>query len=379
MTRNSVKTVSIAADRAQPQLSKGQQAFNKLIQQIEKKRAFLVAWETAVPSYQQKYVSELMPLLKKKEALQIELVYFLDRASERKFLSLADNRKLSTLIIGMANALLAETDDAALKAIYNKHSQSDYDSEEAASLQEMKSALEGMLNIDLGDDLGVHSEEELMSRARAHLHEKETQQAAQRQARTERRSQRKKSAKQLAQEEKQQAEAQEISQSIREVYRKLASALHPDREPDMQERQRKTELMQRVNQAYDAKDLLKLLELQLELEHIDASTIAGLSEDRIRHYNKILKEQLAELEVEIDSLQLVLKAGFAMDDYEPLGVASVMPRLAQDIARMKRHVAQIKEDAVVLGDTKALKAWIKQYRREVKAMEAERQDGDFAF
>ncbi len=367
MTRNPVKTVSIAADRAQPQLSKGQQAFNKLIQQIEKKRALLVAWETAVPSYQQKYVSELMPLLKKTEALQIELVYYLDRASERKILSQADSRKLTTLIIGMANALLAENDDAALKAIYNKHSQSDYDSEEAASLQDMKSALEGMLNINLGDDLGVHSEEELIGRARAHLQEKETQQAAQRQARAERRSQRKKSAKQLAQEEKQLAEAQQISQSIREVYRKLASALHPDRESDPQERERKTALMQRVNQAYEKNNLLQLLELQLELEHIDQSAINNLSEDRLKHYNKVLKEQLAELELEIEHVRGRFRAQFGIPPFVTLSPAALIDDLARDIVGTEQSVALLEKELLALEDVKHLKAWIKEIHRQTKA------------
>jgi hypothetical protein len=72
--------------------------------------------------------------------------------------------------------------------------------------------------------------------------------------------------------------------------------LHPDRETDPQERERKNALMQRVNQAYSKNSLLQLLELQLELEHIDQSAINNLSEDRLKHYNKILKEQVKELD-----------------------------------------------------------------------------------
>ncbi len=47
------------------------------------------------------------------------------------------------------------------------------------------------------------------------------------------------------------------------------AVLHPDREPDEAERVRKTELMQRVNEAYSKKDLLQLVALQLEIEQID--------------------------------------------------------------------------------------------------------------
>ncbi|MDZ7811938.1 MAG: J domain-containing protein [Ideonella sp.] len=58
--------------------------------------------------------------------------------------------------------------------------------------------------------------------------------------------------------------AQAVSQSLREIYRKLASALHPDRASDDADRARRHALMQKVNQANDAKDLLTLLQLQLE-------------------------------------------------------------------------------------------------------------------
>ena len=54
--------------------------------------------------------------------------------------------------------------------------------------------------------------------------------------------------------------ALEASQSVRDVYRKLVSALHPDREADGAERERKTALMQRANQAYERNDLLELLD-----------------------------------------------------------------------------------------------------------------------
>ena len=62
-----------------------------------------------------------------------------------------------------------------------------------------------------------------------------------------------------------------FERAVREIFRKLASALHPDRETDPGERARKTALMQRANVAYAANDLLGLLELQFEVDQIDAS------------------------------------------------------------------------------------------------------------
>jgi len=55
-----------------------------------------------------------------------------------------------------------------------------------------------------------------------------------------------------------QSEQMDARTAIRTVFRQLASALHPDREPDAQERERKTALMSEVNAAYDKNDLAQL-------------------------------------------------------------------------------------------------------------------------
>ena len=60
--------------------------------------------------------------------------------------------------------------------------------------------------------------------------------------------------------------------------------------------------MQRVNQAYDANDLLTLLGLQLEIEQIDAAHLSSISAERLAHYNQILSEQLTQLEAELASV-----------------------------------------------------------------------------
>ncbi len=365
MHRTRLKTVSIVGDRDKPPLSKGQKAFNKLVKDIEKKRSRLAAWEAAVPPYQQKYTGEMVPLLEASVDLRIKMVHFLDRASDRKGLTKTERRVIADLVTELAGPLIADCDAPALKAAYNRHSRSDYDQEEADAMQGMKSALEKMLNIDLGDE-DIESPEDMLKRAQAHIEEKQAQFDADCQAREDRRSKRKKSAKQLAQEARQEAEEQQVSQSIREVYRKLASALHPDREPDPQERARKTALMQRVNQAYQKKNLLQLLELQLELEHIDQSAIDNLSEERLKHYNKILKEQLAELEEELHFVEGRFRQQFAISPFAELSPETLMRALARDIAGARNAIRDLERDLLAFEDIKQLKAWLREMRRQAE-------------
>ena len=369
MTRYPIKSVAVVTGHAQPQLSKGQQAFNKLIKQIEKKRAQLTDWEAAIPPYRQKYASELLPLVEDLVDLQAKLVHCLDRVSDQKGLTRTERGVIARVIADVAGQILAGRDDAELKAIYNKHSRSDYDGEEAANIEGMKSMLEDVLGVDLGDGLDMSSPEELFKRVEAQMQEEWARNNADRQAWEERRPKRKKSAKQLAKEAQQQAEEQQISQSIREVYRKLVSALHPDREPDTQERERKTALMQRVNQAYEKRNLLQLLKLQLELEHIDQNAINNISEDRLKHYNKVLKEQLAELELEILHVEGAFMAQFGIDPFEKISPGTIMRDLASEIAEVQHTIRDIKKDVLAFEDIKKVKAWLKKIQREAAKMD----------
>ena len=344
-------------------LSKGQKTFNSQIKQIEKLHAQLAAWESFVPPYLKKYTGELLPLVDVAKEHQLKMVQGLDVASMAAGLSKRERQTISELIVSLAGQLIDEDGKVELKALYNKHSRSDYDKEEAANLKGFMSVIEDALGVDLGDVDAMESTEEVMQRARAHMDEMQAQDDLARHAREEQHARRKKSKKQQEREAQQEAAAEQISQSIREVYRKLASALHPDREPDATERARKTTLMQRVNQAYEKRNLLQLLELQLELEHIDNDVIARLDEGKLRHYNAILKEQIGELNMELLHVQDKFCAQFGIHPFVTMKPETLLRGLNQDIVRMRQANREAERDLCALTDVKALKAWLKSLRR----------------
>lgn len=350
-------------------LSKGQKTFNSQIQQIEKLRARLAAWDTASTAYQEKYTRELVPLFATATELEIRLAHSLDRAAEQKNLSRTDRRMLRELIVDLVEELLGERDDAELKAIYNKHSHTDYESEEAAQLQAMKGVFEDVFGLDLGDDAGLDSPEEVMRRAQAQFQERQANVEAERQTQEERRAKRKKSAKQLEKDAQAEEDARKIGQSIREIYRKLASALHPDRETDPEERIRKTALMQRINQAYDRQNLLQLLELQLELEHIDRDAIGRIDEERLRHYNAILKKQVAELKQELIRIEAGFRMQFGISPFDDVKPETVMKNLDRDILSVKQGNREMEQDLDMLESVKDIKAWLKKLRRRHSAFD----------
>jgi hypothetical protein len=370
MLNSQAKAISISTNQGQSTLSKGQKSFNTLIKKIEAKRIELAAWQEAIPFYQKKHSVELAPLLEIAQDLHVDIVYSLDRMCGQKGLTKPERDKLGNVIAALAGDLAAERDDDELKSLYNKYSGSDFDAEEAEEAYRMKLLMESMTGVDLGDDLDASSPEEMMQRMREKLQEQQAKNAAERESATEEGPPtRKKTAKQLAKEARELAEEQEISQSIREVYRKLVSALHPDREPDLQERERKTALMQRVNQAYDKKNLLLLLELQLELEHIDQAAINDISESRLKHFTKVLKEQLGELEQEILQTDDLFRMQFNLDPYERLIPATIMRQLDFAIADMALTIRDLKNDLLMFEDIKKLKVWLKSLRKPRRKMD----------
>jgi hypothetical protein len=362
MTRTNLRSVSIAPDHDKPALSKGQKAFNSLIKQIEKRRKQLRAWETVTPTFQQRYVNELLPLERTSTTLQIRIVHFLDQAYAQKELTKAERRKMVIVIANLAGDLIDEDEDEGkeLKAIYDKYSPTNYDSQMAAEVDGMKSMLETVLGVDLGDDLDLSSPEDLLQRAQAHIQQGQAEAAAKNAERDVQRAKRKKSPKQQAAEARAQEQQAQISLSIREVYRKLASTLHPDREPDPQERDRKTRLMQRVNEAYQKNNLLQLLELQLELEHIDQHAFNSMSEERLKHYNTILKEQVRELDQEIIHVESAFRYAYGIDPFEPVSPDTVLRNLAVDLKELRLNIRTLEQDLAAFEDIKNLKRWLKR-------------------
>lgn len=369
---NRAQPLRIAAQPDQQKLSKGQKSFNARVKKIEACRQTLAQWQTVLLAVEQKIAGDYTPLVRTLQGLQADMVRALDKSLDRKGISNSDRRVVQSVICAAAKSLIVDTGDEEFREIYDKHSEIDFDSRGAAAVDDMKAAMESMFGVDLGDATDLDSPEAVMAEALAQM-EKDGLRLQEEQ---DRRSQRKKTAKQLAREEKKQAEADQTSLSIREVYRKLVSALHPDRELDPHERTRKTALMQRVNQAYAKKDLLQLLELQLELEQIDAHTIAGLSEVRLKHFNKILEDQWMELEREIAHLIMPLRAQFNLLPYQQLAPESVIPRLTRDIAALRRDIKSMQKELLIPNDPVAFKAWIKFRRREAKEWEAQMQDDE---
>lgn len=347
-------------------LSSAQKQFNSLIKKIDAQKQLLKEWQDIIPLYNQKISNEYEVLWGKYNNQRVEIVHLLDRAYDNSLFKKTDKAKLKHLITEITAELIAEHGKEDLKDLHNKYSDADFDTllqeNDAMAGEFMKNMMQGMFGVEIDDDVDVSSPDKIRAVLQEKLQEIQDKDAEMQRQAAERRSKRKKTAKQLAKEAKQQQEEQNISKSIREVYRKLTTALHPDREQDEKERERKTEMMQRVNAAYGKKDLLQLLELQLEVEQIDQEHLNNIAEDRLKYFNKILREQFEELQQEIFDIEQPFKMRLHLPPFERLTPKRLMQQLAYDIQAMKRDISAVKRDCQTFQNPATLKAWLKGYK-----------------
>ncbi|BBP00057.1 molecular chaperone DnaJ [Sulfuriferula nivalis] len=359
MTKSQPIQISTAPE--QGVLSPAQKKFNATLKKIEAQKALLAEWQAELQACQQASHIKLEPLRRSLYEQQAIMLLLLDNLYKTEKFARNQQEKIANLIMEMCNELITEAGRADLKSLYNQYSETDYDAEviadkllEAELLQDMFEAQFGV-TLDDSDELDFADPDMVAAR----LHEKHA--SMQRDAQVQRNA-RKKSAKQLTQEAREQEEAAGMSKSIQAVYRQLVTALHPDRETDPVERERKTELMQQVNVAYTKKDLLQLLSLQLSVEQISQDNINNIAEDRLKHYNKVLANQLNELQQEVRTLEIQVKQMVGVSPYEPLSPKKLVLILKQDMQGLQYEIARIKQDIRAFKNVKHFKDWLKGYQ-----------------
>jgi hypothetical protein len=349
---------------------KAQQRFRKLVAAIERKREELRGWQAYQQRYNQRVVTEFEVVRLELRQQQRQMVVLIDellsqRGPSRR-LSRGERAKLRDMLMSLLDALLSEDHDEVLADLHRKHASPSAKEDQRLEMKLTESLLTDVLGLEVDENHGASCVEELLD----HAHRKMQQQSQRAEARQSRRRAKRSAAGDAARGEREQA-AKEVSQSLRDVFRKLVSALHPDREPDPTERARKNQLMQRVNQAYDANDLLTLLGLQLEIEQIDAAHLSCATAERLVHYNQILSEQLARLEAELESSIEPYRQLMGGWPGQALTVAEVDRQLTMDVAQLREAVRQLTQDLMAFRDPARLRARLRQYDLDDEPSELE--------
>ena len=366
MTTPPSKIVHIAPIHEAHTLTKGQKQFNAFVKKIENLKKQLIEWRDLIPRFQNRMTTEYNDSLNTFNNRRVDIISLLDQAYDDKTFSRHDREKMQHVICSVATEMITVHGREDLKALYDRRSEIDFDTQQQESSGIMRAMAEEMLGIDIAEDVDLSSPEKMHAFMEEMMHKEQKEAHEQIHQTDARQAKRNNTSKQAKKEAQQKTDALSIRKSIQEVYRKLVAALHPDRERDNTERERKTELMQRVNVAYQKNDLLQLFKLQLEVEQIDHTQFSSFPEERLKHYNKILKEQADNLEQEIQHSQFPVKIQFNLPPFERLTPKDAMARLDYELREIQHSIVEAEQQIRAFKEVKRIKAWLKNYRIPVE-------------
>jgi hypothetical protein len=368
------KTAIISINALGHVLTASQKEFNRLCAKIKDLRRQVEDTEEESKQLLIRMQTDLRPLAAEFNAQRAQFVRLLDRHLDEPLFKEGERKKMRHLIEEICTEIMASDEYEDLKKIYEKHIGQSFEEMEAENQAEVQDAMkrmaEGLFGIEFDDDADVSTPEKMqayMAQKMADEEEKaaarKAEQEARRQAKPKTEKQKQAEEKRAAKELKKQEEASKITKSVREVYLDLVKAFHPDREKDEDEKARKTAIMQRVTVAYEANDLLELLNLQMELERIDQQHLENLAEDRLKLFNKVLRDQVRELQDQLTAIEMELATYFrgGMMAYR-FSIHKARFMLNEDIKAMRTGISDIKKDLQNLDTPKTMKAWLKYYK-----------------
>ena len=375
--------LSIAA-QADAALTPEQRKYNQLVMKIEAGRETLLAWDEEVPRFAVEYQKCMQPLITQLAQQRLQLVRRLAVLLETGGLTKTARRTMTRSLCEEVTVLtvsefIAPADVTALEELHERYAEVSLSEIRQAELAQMKNMFESMTGMDLGDEV-FDSPEDLMHAAHQRVRAStdaadqrstevdsepdlfadmnDSNDSTQPRASTRRRSAAHKAAQKLA------AEQAQATQSVREVFRQLASALHPDRAVDDADRDRRTGLMQRVNQMYEAQDLLGLFKLQLEIEQIDDEHLARASTEKLRHYNRVLAKQMNDLDEEILQRQEMFLMQYEVDDWRKLNPRRLAWVLKDKQSHIRNVLADYGQSLRLLQSPVGVKSWLQRERFE---------------
>ncbi len=338
-------------------LAPEQKQFNLLLGKIEKLKESLAQLHTLADGFRQQYSKKINPLIEQQRLLNMQILQFLDQRLQSKGLSAKVRGGMEEIICGLAIVMLHGPDAVEMQAVLERyHYEDDEEDDEELSehddaqvAAEMKSMMQNLFGINMSDEEMGGSAEDVFEATMRKMNEAQAMRDAGK-------AKRKKSAQQKTSDQ----DELDAGKALQGIYRKLASALHPDREPDETERLRKTALMKQANAAYEKKDLLTLLQLQLQAEQINPQSMNAVAQDKLRHFNRVLKEQAASLQDQLREAEHKVCMEFRMMPRSRVTANSLQTALAASVRGVGEQLQIMQRDLQLIQADPALKRWVKQ-------------------
>jgi hypothetical protein len=349
-----------ALKRGTAQATPAQKRFNQLVTQTETLARKIETTRQMTDTHRSAYASSIAPLEKARDGYMRHMALWLGERLQQKGLTAKQKEIANEILCSLAGPLgvRGDTDMQALHDAHSPDSLADTQKDAAADMQRM---MEEMLGEPLAEGgAAFESMEDMLHAARQKVQAQEAQYQSEREQRA---AKKKKKPAQLKKEELAAAQAKDADGALRTLYRQLASALHPDREQDPQEQIRKTALMKDANAAYERRDLLALLQLQLQADLADADHVATMAQEKLSALTALVKERVAVLNDELHMLQHQAMVEFGLPPYATFSESGLKHHLLMQQQGLQADIAMMQLDLQRVQDDAYFKRWLKQQHK----------------
>jgi len=366
---------------AQAKLSAAEQRFNELLAQIEGLSGHIQRLGAWSDRYRYAHIQALRETMQQEQVQRKNLLMFVHERLQTADFTDRQQRMARWLVRGLIGQLSACADPQvqALANVYvSEEDAQEAVEEQAEAAQRLRQRIEEALGQPLEKPSQYQTPEEMMA---AGMRQWQRQQQADEDRKAAKRAARK--AQKQAQKKSAAAEKGEVpvalmreldaKSAIRTIFRQLASALHPDREPDEQERLRKTALMSEVNAAYEKNDLTTLWRLQMQVTQLNSKNTSGtarMADDKLMAMSLLLKEQVAALQDDLDQLESRLSRELCVPVRADLDEATLSQSLQRMQADQRHSADSLAADLRRIQNDAELKRWLKEQWQLAKATSA---------
>ncbi|MFY9185375.1 MAG: J domain-containing protein [Limnohabitans sp.] len=371
--------VSLSALMVQPgdqaPLTPAQQRFNALLARIEQLSGQIERLQAWSDRHRYAHIQALRESVQLAQAHRKSLLLFVHERLQTADFTERQQRMARGLVRGLIDQLAASADPQvqALADLYvSEEDTLEAAQEQAEAAQRLRERIEEALGQPIEKAGQYQTPEEMMQ---AGMRQWQRQQEADEQRKAAKRAAKK--AHKRAQKKSAAAEKGEVppavlreadaKSAIRTVFRQLASALHPDREPDEQERLRKTALMSEVNAAYEKNELSTLLRLQIQVTQVNPQNATRMADAQLIAMASLLKEQVAALEDDLDALQSRLSRELCVPVRADVDEAAMTQALQRIQADQRHNADSLAADLRRIQNDAELKRWLKEQWQLAKA------------
>ena len=323
-----------------PSLDPLQQKFNQLQKQVEMLQKKHKDTEVILDKHMTFHLTHIQPLEMQmcdfwKE--QIKTIY--KHAGNRKVFSRQATRSIFSILSNLFYNLSSNSNtfgmDEELSTIFKEVEGISYDDVLSNATAEIQSMVEELftskgINVDLTGFNYKGTEEEILQRL-LKLIEEQNSFSGEEEPKT-------KSKKELEKEQRVDQLENLQKKGLNSLYKQLAKAFHPDLEIDPVQKVEKEALMKKLTLAYEEHDLQTLLSLEMQWIKRSDTLKAQPSQDQLRHYNKILQEQVLTLQKDITSILMNPKY-FSLHKYAQSSMERIGPSLAKELKTMQKTLS----------------------------------------